>query len=194
MQTLGKNFANSQRRFLKATGLTAGAFLLSPRGILARAGMPIQHSEPAAPPSYSAPADYTLRIAASPLEIAPRRIISVTTCNGRFPGPLLRFKEGQQVAVDVYNDTDTPEQLHWHGRKIPTDMDGASEEGFNRWTINGTAFPRMGEIVPATFHLRLGGYQEAEVDFVADNPELTLFHCHRQLHMDYGFMTLFDYV
>jgi FtsP/CotA-like multicopper oxidase with cupredoxin domain len=39
----------------------------------------------------------------------------------------------------------------------------------------------------------LGGYQEAEVDFVADNPGLTLFHCHQQLHMDYGFMALFDY-
>ena len=34
----------------------------------------------------------------------------------------------------------------------------------------------------------------AEVDFVADNPGLTLFHCHQQLHMDFGFMTLFDYV
>jgi FtsP/CotA-like multicopper oxidase with cupredoxin domain len=40
----------------------------------------------------------------------------------------------------------------------------------------------------------LGGYQEAEVDFVANNPGLTLFHCHQQLHMDYGFMTLFEYV
>jgi FtsP/CotA-like multicopper oxidase with cupredoxin domain len=36
--------------------------------------------------------------------------------------------------------------------------------------------------------------QEATVDFVADNPGLTLFHCHQQLHMDFGFMTLFDYV
>ena len=39
----------------------------------------------------------------------------------------------------------------------------------------------------------LGGYQELEVDFVADNPGKTLFHCHQQLHMDFGFMTLFDY-
>jgi len=23
---------------------------------------------------------------------------------------------------------------------------------------------------------------------------MTLFHCHQQLHMDFGFMTLFDYV
>src|SRR6201982_2646337 len=42
--------------------------------------------------------------------------------------------------------------------------------------------------------MMLGGYQTAEVDFVADNPGLTLFHCHQQLHMDFGFMTLFDYV
>ena len=40
----------------------------------------------------------------------------------------------------------------------------------------------------------LGGYQTMEVDFVADNPGLTLFHCHQQLHMDFGFMTLLDYV
>jgi FtsP/CotA-like multicopper oxidase with cupredoxin domain len=39
----------------------------------------------------------------------------------------------------------------------------------------------------------LGGYQETEIDFVADNPGRTLFDCHQQLHMDFGFMTLFDY-
>ena len=40
----------------------------------------------------------------------------------------------------------------------------------------------------------LGGYQQVEVDFVANNPGLTLFHCHQQLHMDFGFMALFDYI
>jgi FtsP/CotA-like multicopper oxidase with cupredoxin domain len=39
----------------------------------------------------------------------------------------------------------------------------------------------------------LGGFQELELDFVADNPGLTLFHCHQQLHMDFGFMALFHY-
>ena len=33
-----------------------------------------------------------------------------------------------------------------------------------------------------------------EVDFVADNPGPTLFHCHQQMHMDYGFMMLMTYV
>jgi FtsP/CotA-like multicopper oxidase with cupredoxin domain len=40
----------------------------------------------------------------------------------------------------------------------------------------------------------LGGYQETVVDFVADDPGLTLFHCYQQLHMDFGLMALFDYV
>src|SRR5437660_8578292 len=74
-------------------------------------------------------ADYTLTIATKPIELAPNRIISVTTYNGQFPGPLLRFKEGERVTVDVHNDTDTPEQLHWHGQAVPSDVDGAAEEG-----------------------------------------------------------------
>jgi FtsP/CotA-like multicopper oxidase with cupredoxin domain len=32
-----------------------------------------------------------------------------------------------------------------------------------------------------------------EVDFVAENPGDTLWHCHQQLHMDYGFMQLIKY-
>src|SRR5437870_2124368 len=124
-----KDFAKSRRGFLKTTGVMAGAFLLCPRGILGQKEEQIQHSEPAVLPRESTAADYTLRIETSPVEIAPKRIISITTYNGQFPGPLLRFKEGRQVTVDVFNDTDAPEQLHWHGQKIPTDVDGAAEEG-----------------------------------------------------------------
>jgi hypothetical protein len=29
----------------------------------------------------------------------------------------------------VRNETDVPEQLHWHGQSIPSDVDGAAEEG-----------------------------------------------------------------
>jgi FtsP/CotA-like multicopper oxidase with cupredoxin domain len=75
------------------------------------------------------PPDYTLRIATGLVELAPDHIVSTTLYNGQFPGPLLRFKEGQRVIVDILNDTDTPELVHWHGQMIPTDVDGASEEG-----------------------------------------------------------------
>jgi len=75
------------------------------------------------------PADYSLTIATTPIELAPNRIISTTTYNGQFPGPLLRLKQGQRVTVDIHNETDIPEQLHWHGQFLPTDTDGAAEEG-----------------------------------------------------------------
>jgi FtsP/CotA-like multicopper oxidase with cupredoxin domain len=35
--------------------------------------------------------------------------------------------------------------------------------------------------------------ETVEVEFVADNPGKTLFHCHQQDHMDRGFMMVFDY-
>jgi hypothetical protein len=38
------------------------------------------------------------------------------------------------------------------------------------------------------------GLSRVDIDFVADNPVLTLFHCHQNLHMDFGFMRLFEYV
>jgi FtsP/CotA-like multicopper oxidase with cupredoxin domain len=31
------------------------------------------------------------------------------------------------------------------------------------------------------------------VGSTANNPGLTLFHCHQQLHMDFGVMSMFDY-
>lgn len=78
------------------------------------------------PPSK---ADYTLHIGETDVEVAPGKVLRTTTYNGQFPGPLLRFTEGKQTRVDVYNDTDTPEQLHWHGQQVPVDVDGSAEEG-----------------------------------------------------------------
>jgi FtsP/CotA-like multicopper oxidase with cupredoxin domain len=73
-------------------------------------------------------ADYTIRIGIGLIEVEPQHIISTTTYNGQFPGPLLRFKEGQRAIVDIYNDTDKPEQFHWHGQFLPVSVDGATEE------------------------------------------------------------------
>jgi FtsP/CotA-like multicopper oxidase with cupredoxin domain len=40
----------------------------------------------------------------------------------------------------------------------------------------------------------VGAKSQTEVDLLANNPGLTLFHCHQQMHMDYGFMALMEYV
>jgi FtsP/CotA-like multicopper oxidase with cupredoxin domain len=119
-----------RRTFLARAGAAAVATSLS-RGKVARSvtEAAAANGERRGAQASSGSADYTTHIQASAVEIAPNRIVSATTYNGQFPGPLLRFKEGQPVTVDIYNDTDMPEQLHWHGLKVSVDVDGSSEEG-----------------------------------------------------------------
>ncbi|MHB8533901.1 MAG: multicopper oxidase family protein [Sulfuricaulis sp.] len=122
-----------RRHFLKLAGIATGSVLLGPRLTLAQSVTPtaqetrIDTRAGTTPPAEFA--DYTLRIGTGLVELAPDRIISTTTYNGQFPGPLLRFRESRRVVVDIRNDTDTPEQLHWHGQFLPDDVDGVSEEG-----------------------------------------------------------------
>jgi FtsP/CotA-like multicopper oxidase with cupredoxin domain len=120
-----KDFRKSRRRFLKMAAISAGGMLLPPAGAAGRAYASSARSES----QESGAADYTLRIMVSPVEIAPNRILSMANYNGQFPGPLIRLKEGRPVTVDIVNETNVPEQLHWHGQMVPVDVDGASEEG-----------------------------------------------------------------
>ena len=80
-------------------------------------------------PSEAAKADITLRIAPVTVELAPDRILSTIGYNGTSPGPILRMREGKAVTVDVINETDTPELVHWHGMLVPADVDGVEEQG-----------------------------------------------------------------
>jgi FtsP/CotA-like multicopper oxidase with cupredoxin domain len=75
------------------------------------------------------PADYTIDIAAHALEVSPRKSIKTIAYNGQVPGPLLRLKEGRPVTIDVMNHTESSEVVHWHGLFLPSQVDGAMEEG-----------------------------------------------------------------
>ena len=81
-----------------------------------------------APQEPSGPADVTLHIGPVLVDIAKDHTISTIGYNGSVPGPLIRFKEGVPVTVDLFNDTDTAEQVHWHGQIISAAVDGAAEE------------------------------------------------------------------
>jgi FtsP/CotA-like multicopper oxidase with cupredoxin domain len=111
----------TRRDFISIASAAAGGALSGGDRAFGKPGFLLSQADNAA--------DYTLTIANKPIELAPKRIVSMTTYNGQFPGPLLRFKEGQRVTVDIHNETDIPEQLHWHGQAIPSDVDGAAEEG-----------------------------------------------------------------
>jgi FtsP/CotA-like multicopper oxidase with cupredoxin domain len=112
-----------RRDFLKWSGVTA---MLTAGGA---AGAATGCSRPSPPSPPNGKPDYTLRIGTGTVELAPNQIVSTVLYNGQFPGPLVRFKEGQRAWVDISNDTDTPEQLHWHGQQVGVDVDGAAEEG-----------------------------------------------------------------
>ena len=78
------------------------------------------------PPS---PPDVKLEIAPLALEIARGRVVHTVAYNGRVPGPLIRWPEGKPIVIDVLNRTSIPEIVHWHGLQIPSEVDGAAEEG-----------------------------------------------------------------
>jgi FtsP/CotA-like multicopper oxidase with cupredoxin domain len=90
--------------------------------------------------------------------------------------PLYKIRQGGRYRIRLRNGSDDihPVHLHRHSFEL-TRVGGKSTTGVLKDVV------------------MLGGYQELEFDFLADNPGRTLFHCHQQLHMDYGFMALFDY-
>ena len=97
---------------------------------LQRCPGPPQHLiVPLGPKATEHAADFTLQIAPMMVELAPQVVISTIGYNNKVPGPLLRMREGQPVTVDVVNDTDVPEFVHWHGLFVPPEVDGAEEEG-----------------------------------------------------------------
>jgi FtsP/CotA-like multicopper oxidase with cupredoxin domain len=90
--------------------------------------------------------------------------------------PMYTVHEGRRYRLKFRNASDDIHPLHLH------------RHSFELTRIGGK--PTAGVMKDVVM---LGGFQELECDFVADNPGLTLFHCHQQLHMDFGFMALFNY-
>jgi len=90
--------------------------------------------------------------------------------------PILTLRRGRRYRLRMKNASDDIHPVHLH------------RHSFELTRVSGQ--PTSGVLKDVVM---LGGYQEMEVDFVADNPGATLFHCHQQLHMDFGFMALFDY-
>src|SRR5262249_20429569 len=77
----------------------------------------------------AAAADYTLRIAPLKLELATDRVIDTFGYNGTVPGPVLRLREDRLTNIDIRNETDIDDIVHWHGLYVPASADGAMEEG-----------------------------------------------------------------
>jgi CopA family copper-resistance protein len=47
-----------------------------------------------------------------------------TAINGSVPAPVLRWKQGERVTLDVTNNLAVDSSIHWHGMILPSAMDG----------------------------------------------------------------------
>ena len=139
----------SRRGFLHSAGalsLLAGLDRLAPAygRTPARLGAPAL----AAPRSLRDPRSIDLRIGETAVRFGGRRG-TATTINETVPGPLLRWREGDDVTIRVTNRLGEDTSIHWHGLLVPNGMDG----------VPGVNFPgiRPGETFTYRFPLRQYG-------------------------------------
>ena len=98
-----------------------------PRPLQDPMGMAPQSKAPMEPKGHEA--DFSLEIVPMKLELAPQITISTIGYSNQVPGPLIRVREGKRITVEVVNETDVPEFVHWHGLFVPPESDGVAEEG-----------------------------------------------------------------
>jgi FtsP/CotA-like multicopper oxidase with cupredoxin domain len=101
----------TRRRFNQLSGMAVGSLALSGSARAAEAP------------------DMTLEVAPYTLEASPKHHIRTVAYNGQIPGPLFRMREGEHQSVEIRNQTKDAEVVHWHGLYLPSDIDGAMEEG-----------------------------------------------------------------
>ncbi|HXC76238.1 MAG TPA: multicopper oxidase domain-containing protein, partial [Candidatus Acidoferrum sp.] len=106
---------------------------------------------------------------------------------GKFDGFLVNGKpyphgrefvlhQGRRYRLVLRNRTNDAHPLHLHRHLFEiVEIYGKATAGIMKDTV----------VVPS--------YGRAVVEFTANQPGLTLFHCHIQQHMDYGFKALFRY-
>jgi FtsP/CotA-like multicopper oxidase with cupredoxin domain len=88
----------------------------------------------------------------------------------------IRVKANRRYRLVLDNRSDEAHPIHLHRHTFElTKVDGVATSGVRKDVV--VVRPKA----------------QLEVDLVAYNPGRTLFHCHQQMHMDYGFMALMEY-
>ena len=74
--------------------------------------------------------EYDLVIEKKAINLTGRERVA-TTINGTLPGPVLRWREGEEVTIRVTNRLDELTSIHWHGILLPANMDGVPGISFD---------------------------------------------------------------
>jgi len=73
-----------------------------------------------------------------PWTVAPGITVDAWTYNGTVPGPTIHVRQGDRVRVLFTNHLPEPTTIHWHGLRVPADMDGT--ESVQRAVEPGESF------------------------------------------------------
>jgi FtsP/CotA-like multicopper oxidase with cupredoxin domain len=97
------------------------------------------------------------------------------------------LKQGQRYRLQFINKSmdDHPVHLHRHSFELRSLGAPLSANAVSRTVKNVRGIIKDVLLVDSQ--------TQAEVEFTADNPGASLFHCHQQNHMDLGFMMLLKY-
>ena len=107
----------SRRRFVQ--GLAVGGGLLS-----SGFGPAVLAGTKTAPPQPQLPGNrFRLSVGYQPVNFTGRDRLA-TAINGCLPAPVLRFKQGERVTLEVTNHLAEDSSVHWHGLILPSAMDG----------------------------------------------------------------------
>lgn len=126
----------TRRDFIKLIGMGAGTLTLSACGLV-----PSASSSPTTTPFAlgfpSLSVDLTAGKSALPIFSGAETSVwryqaslregsaeSIQTLSGSYLGPIFRVKQGQQVQVRLKNELPDPTIIHWHGLRVPEEMDG----------------------------------------------------------------------
>lgn len=63
----------------------------------------------------------------SAVELIDGYSTNIWSYNGEVPGPSIRMKLGDTLKVTLKNELSQPTTIHWHGVRVPNDMDGVPE-------------------------------------------------------------------
>jgi FtsP/CotA-like multicopper oxidase with cupredoxin domain len=102
--------------------------------------------------------EVNLEAKVTPLSIYPGTTSNIWTYNGSLPGPLLHVPAGDRLIVHFTNNLPAATTIHWHGLRIPPEMDGVPDH------------PTPAVAPGATFRY----------DFVVPDAGLFWYHPHQQ--------------
>jgi CopA family copper-resistance protein len=116
---------DTRRAFLRRALQLAGA-----SGLAATLPLPVWAQSRQSEPRPTTASSYDLAIAHTPITTGGRQAMA-TGINGTVPGPLLRFREGERITLNVRNDLHHDSSIHWHGLILPAHMDGVPGISFD---------------------------------------------------------------